>query len=338
MIHTFASDNYSSVHPKVMEALVLANKGHQGAYGNDELTPRLVARFRELFGLDLSCFLVFNGTGANVVALASCLASYETILCAGTAHIHVDECGAPQKFTQSKIIAIPTEDGKLTPQLLRPYIIRKGDPHFSQPRVVSITQSTEYGTVYTAQEVKELCDFAHQNQLYVHMDGARIANATTFLGGDVRSFTVAAGVDVLSFGGTKNGMMYGEAVIFFNVELGKQTQYIRKQSMQLASKMRFVAAQFLAVLENDLWLDTAAHANQMAQLLAKELQPYFLITKAVQANEVFAVMPDDLVTKLQASSFFYVWDEAISEVRFVCSFDTQEAHIHEFVKTIKQLL
>ena len=336
-MRSFASDNNSGVHPLVMEALNRANIDHSLGYGDDKWTEEAVAKIKETFTPNCVPLFVFNGTGSNVVALQLMTRPYHSIFCAETAHIYVDECGSPVKMTGCQIRPIATPDGKLTPELMQSYLHGFGDQHHSQPRALYISQCTELGTIYTPEELKRLTDFAHLNGMYVHMDGARLSNAVAYLGCDPRDITSRVGIDVLSFGGTKNGMMFGEAVVFFNPEVAKEVQYIRKQLMQLHSKTRFIAAQFSAVLKHDLWLKTAGHANRMARMLANEAAkiPGIRITQEVQGNEVFAIIPRDKITKLQSECFFYIWDENASEVRWVCSFDTTESDIIEFVNLLR---
>ena len=336
-MRSFASDNNSGVHPLVMEALNRANIDHSLGYGDDKWTEEAVAKIKETFTPNCVPLFVFNGTGSNVVALQLMTRPYHSIFCAETAHIYVDECGSPVKMTGCQIRPIATPDGKLTPELMQSYLHGFGDQHHSQPRALYISQCTELGTIYTPEELKRLTDFAHLNGMYVHMDGARLSNAVAYLGCDPRDITSRVGIDVLSFGGTKNGMMFGEAVVFFNPEVAKEVQYIRKQLMQLHSKTRFIAAQFSAVLKHNLWLKTAGHANRMARMLANEAAkiPGIRITQEVQGNEVFAIIPRDKITKLQSECFFYIWDENASEVRWVCSFDTTESDIIEFVNLLR---
>jgi threonine aldolase len=336
----FASDNFSGVLPEVMEAIQEANNGHVMAYGGDPYTASAIEKFKSLFGENIDVYFAFNGTGANVIGLSTLTQSYHSILCPATAHIQVDECGAPDKFTGCKVIPIECADGKLTPELIKSQLHGFGFEHHSQPRVISITQSTELGTVYSPQEVKAICDLAHAHNMYVHMDGARLANAVVSLDVDVKEFTVKAGVDVLSFGGTKNGMMLGEAVIFFNPQLSREAKYIRKQSMQLCSKMRYIGAQFDAILTNDLWLKAARHSNQMARLLETEVKKIdqIKITQKVQSNGIWAIIPKDKIELLQEEYFFWVWDEYTGEVRWLCSFDTTEEDIHGFVALLKAKL
>ncbi|MDP4205324.1 MAG: low specificity L-threonine aldolase [Bacteroidota bacterium] len=333
----FASDNNSGVHPDILKALAEANVGHATGYGDDIWTHRAVEKFKEEFGQEIDVYFVFNGTGANVLSLKTLSRSFNSIICADTAHIHVDECGAPERFTGCKLIPIHTPDGKLTPELIKPHLHGFDFEHHSQPGVISITQVTEIGTLYTVDEIKAICDLAHQHGLLVHMDGARIANAAVSLNLPFRAFTVDAGVDVISFGGTKNGMMFGEAVIFFNPELSTYTKYYRKQETQLYSKMRFIGAQFVAYFENRLWEKNASHSNNMAKLLYQNIKeiPGIQVTQSVDANGVFAIIPPRLITLLQKEYFFYMWDENRSEVRWMTSFDTQKEDIERFTALIK---
>lgn len=337
---TFASDNYAGVHPEIMAALAAANDGHEGSYGADRHTAACVEKFRSLFGADTEVFLVYNGTGANVLALSAMTRSYQSVICPESAHINVDESTAPEKFTGCKLVTIPTPDGKLTPDLIRSRIQRVGDQHHPQARVVSISQPTEYGTLYTMDEVKAIAEVAHANNLLLHMDGSRISNAAVSLGQEFRAFTRDAGVDVLSFGGTKNGMMFGEAVLLFRPELASEFQYLRKQGMQLHSKMRYIAAQFNALLADGLWARSARHANTMAARLADGLSglPSVKLTQKVQVNGLFLVLPPALIPVLQEQSFFYVWNESISEVRLMCSWDTTEADVDGFLAGLEKSL
>ena len=337
---SFASDNNAGVHPRVLEAIVTANEGHVVAYGDDPFTEAATAKFKEHFGDDIDVYFVFGGTGANVVGLKALTQPYHAILCAETAHINVDECGAPEKFTGCKLLAAKTADGKLTPEHLKVFLHGIGFEHHVQPRVISVSQATEMGTVYTPEELKSLARFAHERNMFLHMDGARISNAAASLGLTLRALTKDAGVDVLSFGGAKNGMMYGEAVVFFDKSLSKDFKYLRKQGTHLPSKMRFISAQFEALLTDDLWRKNAEHANRMAQVLARELKqvPQIRLTQKVESNGVFAIVPPEYVPTLQQSYFFYVWNEEISEVRLMTSFDTTEDDIEAFVKLLKQTL
>jgi len=332
----FASDNYAGAHPDVLGALAEVNVGHVTSYGYDPTTAVAVAQFRELLGEQVEVFFVFNGTGANVVGLQALLRPWESVVCARSAHINVDECGAPERHLGSKVLDLPTPDGKLTPNLVRSVHTGIGDEHRAQPRVVSITQSTELGTAYSADEVMALADTAHSLDMHLHMDGARISNAAAGLGVELRDTTGECGVDVLSFGGTKNGLLGGEAVVFFRAELAQDALFIRKQQMQLASKMRFISAQFVALLTDDLWRRNASHANAMAQRLAAAVGdvPGVTITQRVQANGVFAILPADAIPALQEEFHFYVWDESSHECRWMCSWDTTEHDVDRFAAAI----
>lgn len=337
---SFASDNNAGVHPEVLRAVVGANDGHVIAYGDDPYTAKALQKFRGEFGRDIDVYFVFGGTGANVLGLRAITQSFQAIVCAESAHINVDECGAPEKFTGCKLLATPTKDGKLTPDLIRKFLHGIGFEHHVQPRVVSISQATEMGTVYKLAELKALTDFAHGQNLLLHMDGARIANAAASLNVSLKRITRDAGIDVLSFGGAKNGMMYGEAVVFFDKSLSRDFKYLRKQGTHLPSKMRFISAQFEALLSNDLWRRNALHANRMAQLLVRALErvPKIKITQPVESNGVFAIVPDKFVPQLQKSYFFYVWNEETSEVRFMTSFDTTEDDIDKFIRLVKKIV
>ena len=336
----FASDNNAGVHPGIMKALNDVNSGHSIAYGDDPFTVDVIARIEKIFGSKSKAFLVFNGTAANVLGLDALTQPYHSIICAETAHIHVDECGAPEKFTGCKILTVSTSNGKLTPELVKKHLHGFGFEHHSQPGIISISQATEMGTVYTAKEIKALADFAHSYNLKIHMDGARISNAAVSLGTGFNEFTTDAGVDILSFGGTKNGMMYGEAVVFFDSALAEDFKYRRKQGMQLASKMRFIAAQFNAFLDGDLWRSNAAHANKMAALLFQKVKniPGIKVTQEVQANGVFVILPEEIVGALQKEYFFYPWDEDRSEYRWMTSFDTSEEDVTRFTDKLLSLL
>lgn len=336
----FASDNNAGIHPEILAAIGRVNEGHMVGYGGDPVTDLAVARFRQEFGDDVEIFFVFNGTGANVLSLASHTHSFNSIICAETAHIQVDECGAPEKLTGSKLIPVATRQGKIYPDEIKKHLHGFGFEHHAQPGVISISQVTELGTLYSVDEIRAIADLAHEHGMFLHMDGARLANAAAALDLPFRAFTRDAGVDVLSFGGTKNGMMMGEAVVFFNPEQAKLTKYIRKQSMQLFSKMRFVSAQFLAYFENDLWKKNALHANRMALLLESEVAkiPGVQLTQRTQANGVFAIIPAEIIARLQEQYFFYIWDESRSEVRWMTSFDTTEEDVYGFANALKALL
>ncbi|HEX8188464.1 MAG TPA: aminotransferase class V-fold PLP-dependent enzyme [Pyrinomonadaceae bacterium] len=333
----FASDNNAGVHPRVWDALRSAGHGHAVAYGDDAYTETAVRLFRERFGEGAEVFFVFGGTGANVAALASVTRPFQAVVCAETAHVNVDECGAPERFAGCKLVDLPTPDGKLRVEQVEPLLARLGDQHHVQPRVISVSQPTELGTVYTVGELARLAAFAHERGLLLHVDGARLANAAARLDVSLKELTAGAGVDVLSFGGTKNGMMYGEAVVFFDPALAEGFRFVRKQCAQLPSKMRFVAAQFTALLGEDLWRETAAHANRMASALAAELRsiPRARITQPVESNAVFAALPRESIPRVRERFFFYVWNEQTSEVRLMCSFDTTEEDVAELVEVIR---
>lgn len=335
---SFASDNNAGVHPEIIEAIKTVNQGHVIAYGDDEITARALKLFEKHFGRDVSVYFVFGGTGANTLGLKAITKPYQAVLCAETAHINVDECGAPEKFTGCKLVDLATPDGKLRVEQLEPYLHVFGNEHHVQPRVISISQATEMGTVYTKQELRALADFAHANNMLLHVDGARLSNAAASLNVSLKAITADAGVDVLSFGGTKNGMIYGEAVVFFDEKLAEDFKFIRKQGMHLPSKMRFVSAQFETMLAGDLWRRSAEHANRMARLLGSELEkiPGVKLTQPVQANGVFAVMPKQFIPVLQKKYFFYVWNEEISEVRLMASFDTTEDDVHDFLGLVRR--
>jgi len=337
---SFASDNYSGVHTEIMEALQRANQSHMASYGNDEITNRAVNKFKEHFGDDIEVYFVYNGTGANTLGLGALTQSFNSVICSELAHINVDESTAPEKFTGCKLIGVPTRDGKISARQVAEKIQRLGDPHHPQSRVISISQLTEYATAYTVDEIKSLSEVAKRYDLFLHMDGARISNAAVSLNQDFRVFTRDAGVDVLSFGGTKNGMMFGEAVVFFKKEPATYFHFLRKQGMQLHSKMRFISAQFEALLSNDLWKRNARHANTMAKKLAEGLRqiPQVNITQQVDGNGVFAILPKEIIAPLQQEVYFYVWNERTSEVRLMCSFDTTEEEIDRFIKKIKALV
>ena len=335
---SFASDNNAGVHPEILAAIARANEGHVVAYGADPYTQTAIKKFEEHFGEDIAVFFTFNGTGANVLGLQALTRSFQSILCSDYAHIYTDECGAPEKHTGCKLIPLPHQDGKISLDSVRHAYRGIGDEHHSQPRVVSITQSTEMGTVYRPEEIQALAKFAHEHDMFLHMDGARISNAAACLGQNLRQATRELGVDVLSFGGTKNGILGGEAVVFFQPKLSQDFLYLRKQSMQLASKMRFIAAQFEALLTNDLWRRSAEHANRMARLLEKEVRriPGVKVVWKVEANGVFARIPRHSIEKIKQHYFFYMWMEEESIVRWMCSFDTTEEDIRNFVEVVTE--
>ncbi|WP_336629324.1 MULTISPECIES: threonine aldolase family protein [unclassified Microbacterium] len=343
-IRGFASDNYSGIHPEVLAAITAANGGHQIAYGEDLYTERLQEVFRHHFGEGVEAFPVFNGTGANVTGLQAMLPRWGAVISATTAHINVDEGGAPERIGGFKILAVPTDDGKLTPELVDREAWGWGDEHRAQPLVVSITQSTEVGTLYTAEEIRALADHAHERGIKLHLDGARLSNAAAALDLPLRAFTRDAGVDVLSFGGTKNGAMLGEAIVVLTPGAADGLAYSRKFNMQLASKMRFVSAQLIALLEGDLYLRNARHANAMAQRLRAALEAGIAdgsiqgvgFTQRTQSNGVFATLPDGVADRLRETFRFYDWDAARNEVRWMCGFDTTEADIDALVALVAE--
>jgi threonine aldolase len=333
----FASDNYAGIHPEVLEAIARANGGHQVAYGADVYTQHLQSVFQQHFGADATAYPVFNGTGANVISLQAMTERWDAVICAESAHINVDECGAPERIGGLKLLAIPTPQGKLTPELVELQARGWGDEHRAQPKVVSITQSTELGTLYTVDEIAAIVQHAHARNLVVHLDGARISNAAAALDMPIRAFTTEVGVDVVSFGGTKNGMMLGECVVVLNPEAVRGMAFLRKLSMQLASKMRFVSVQFDALLSGDLWLRNARHANAMAGRLEAAVRGVdgVALQRPVEANSVFAILPAAVTERLQVTYPFYVWDQSSGEVRWMTSFDTTEADVDGFAGALK---
>jgi threonine aldolase len=337
--HHFASDNYAGVHPAVLDAIAEANTGHAPSYGADPWTHRARELIQAEFGSAAEPFFVFGGTGANVVSLSAMLRPWQAVVCAAGAHIYVDECGSPERFTGCKLIPVQTTDGKLRPDDLAPALARTGDEHGVQPRVVSISETTELGTAYAAREIRALADHAHHHNLLLHMDGARLANAAVGLDSTLAALTVDAGVDVLSFGGTKNGLMGAEAVIVFGRESG-DLKFLRKQAAQLASKMRFLSAQFIALMSNGLWRANAAHANAMARRLAAGLarQARVSISQQVDGNAVFAQVPAEYIPALQQRYGFYVWNEPRSEVRLMCSWDTTEEDVDGLLLAFAELV
>ncbi|MFV0420645.1 threonine aldolase family protein [Oleidesulfovibrio sp.] len=334
---SFASDNTAGVHPRIMDALCKASAGHAAPYGDDEYTAEVRRQFMAHLGEDIAVFPVFAGTAANVLALRGMLKPWQAVICSDVAHINVDETGAPESMAGLKLLAMPSCDGKLTPEAIEPALANIGVVHHAQPGVLSITQATEYGTVYTVDEVKALADVAHSNGLLLHMDGARIANAAASLGVSLRQVTRDAGVDVLSFGGTKNGLMFGEVVVVFKPELAEGYNYLRKQYGQLSSKMRFISAQFIELLKDGLWLESATHANAMTAKLATGLKSLSKakITRPVQGNAVFACLPADAIAALREEYLFNVWDAATNEVRLMTSFATSSEDVEEFIEAIR---
>jgi threonine aldolase len=338
----FASDNYAGAHPEVLAAIAEANGGHQIAYGEDQYTAELQRVMREQFGEQAEVFPVFNGTGANVTALTSLMPRWGAVICTSTAHIHTDEAGAPERVSGLKLLTVDSPDGKLTPELIEKQAWGWGDEHRAQPFAVSITQTTELGTLYTVAEIRAIADYVHARGMSLHMDGARISNAAAALGVPLRDFTTDAGVDILSFGGTKNGMLYGEAIVVLDPTRSEGLLYLRKLNMQLTSKMRFLSAQLLALLTDELHLRSAAHSNAMATRLRSSLEASIdagTITglgfsQPTQANAVFAVLDNDAADRIREKVRFYDWDRAAGEVRWMCAYDTTEADVDAFVAAI----
>lgn len=333
---SFGSDNHSGAHPRMLTAIADANRGHVPAYGADPYTARAHGAIKQLLGEEIDIAFTFNGTGANVVALASICRPWESVICAQTAHINVDECSAPERIANVKLVPVATPDGKLTPDLVRPHLKGFGFEHHAQPRVISVSQATEYGTIYTPVELRALAELAHAHGMLLHVDGARLANAVASAGCTVREMITESGVDALSWGGTKNGMLFGEAVVLFHGAPGDVLAFVRKQACQLPSKMRFVSAQFSAMLEDGLWLELAGHANEMAAALAEGVSgvPGVEVTQHVQANEVFAILPSAAIDPLVGEFSFYLWDDARGEVRWVTSFDTRREDVDALVDAV----
>ncbi len=334
----FGSDNHSGVHPELLNAVIKANVDHAPSYGTDEFTLMATQQFKKHFGEQTGVYLVFNGTAANVLALQSLIKRHQSVFCTDISHLNMDECGAPELFA-GKLLTLPHQNGKLTVTVLKDAFIRRGDQHYSQPKVVSLTQPTELGTCYSLTEIKEIADWAHSQNLYVHVDGARLTNAVQFLQTSFKEMTTKLGVDIVSFGGTKNGLMMGEAILVLNPKLADDLKYIRKQAGQLPSKTRFIAAQFSRYLTDDLFLQIANHSCAMAELLYQSLQslPQITITQPRQSNAVFAIIPKPWVKILREKYFFYVWDEKTFECRLMTSWDTTSAEIYEFTNLIKKL-
>lgn len=332
----FASDNNAGIHPDILQEISLVNEGHTIGYGNDKYTMFARELFRQQLGQDTETFFVFTGTAANVLGLSSITRSWNSVITADTAHLEQDECGAPEKFTGCKVLTVDTSDGKLSVDMIKKHMHGFDFEHHAQPAVISVSQSTEMGTVYTVPELRAITDYAHSMGLMVHMDGARLANAAVYLKLPFRAFTTDAGIDVLSFGGTKNGMMTGEAVCFLRPGLSENFKYIRKQSMQLASKMRFISAQFIAYFRDDLWKRLAGHSNEMAMVLAGKIKDLrnIRITQQVQSNGIFVIIPHDVAEEVRQKYFFYPWNEEISEYRLMTSWDTTEQDINEFVSLL----
>ncbi|HEX3978372.1 MAG TPA: low specificity L-threonine aldolase [Solirubrobacteraceae bacterium] len=335
---SFASDNYASAHPDVLAAMAQANEGHAVSYGADPWTARALEVLRGHFGEQSQSLLVFNGSGANVVSIRAVCRPWEAVICADTAHVNVDEGGAPERIAGVKLLTVATPDGKLTPDHVRARVSRVGDEHAVQPRLVTVTQSTEYGTRYSTEETRALADTAHELGLVLHMDGSRLSNAAAGLGCGLGELATEVGVDVLSLGGTKNGLVLGEAVVFLNPALADGAKYLRKQTLQLASKGRFLAAQFVAMFEGDLWRRNAAHANEMAARLAGRLVevPGVTVTQRVEANGVFAVIARNAADAVRAQWPFYTWDETKNEERLMCSWDTTTEDVDAFADALTE--
>lgn len=336
---SFASDNNAGVHPLIMDAIHTCNQGHVVGYGDDPYTRSAIKTIKEYTDDSADVYFVYGGTGANVLAVGSMCRPFESLICATSAHINVDECGAPERFSGAKLIDIQTSDGKLNPELIKPFLHGFDFEHHSQPKAISISQPTELGTVYSISELKDLRKLADEFGLYLHMDGARIANAAVALGCSLREITYEAGMDVVSFGGNKNGLMFGEALLFFNKKLSENFKYIRKQGMQLHSKMRFISAQFETYLKKGLWKSNAENANKMAEILAAKLNGLATVklTQPVQTNAVFAVIPEQIKRQLIKEYFFYDWDINKGEVRWMTAFDMDEETINLFVDRIRSL-
>lgn len=334
----FASDNNAGVHPDILKEVVAANQGHVVGYGADKYTEEAITLLRKHLGNQAEIFFVFTGTAANVLGLTGIMRSWNAVITASTAHLETDECGAPEKFVGCKILTVDTPDGKVTPELIEKHMHGFDFEHHSQPKVVSITQTTEMGTLYTAEEIRKIADFTHSKGLLLHMDGARLANAAVALDLPFRAFTTDAGVDVLSFGGTKNGMMFGEAICFLKPGLSSDFKYIRKQGMQLASKMRFISSQYIGYFRDDLWKRSAAHSNSMAGIFAEKLRGVkgIRITQVVQSNGIFVIMPQEVAEELRKQYFFYPWNEQNSEYRLMTSWDTTEEDIDNFIDLLRR--
>ena len=339
-LKSFASDNNAPVHEAVFRAMMEANEGDAIGYGDDIHTLAAEKKFKDLFGSDVRVFFMLTGTGSNVASLSHVTRPYHAIICSDKAHLEKDECGAPEKMCGCKLHTLTSADGKIQVEQILPLLESKGFEHHAQPKVLSITQATEMGTVYHPEEIRTLARLANEHDLYLHMDGARIANAAASLDLSLAEITRFCGVDILSFGATKNGAMAAEAVVFFDQSLAADFQYTRKQSMQLLSKMRYVSAQFNALLRDDLWLKNARHANKMAALLADKIKDIedIEITQKVETNAVFACLPDRAIEKLQRRYFFYVWDKGRNEVRWMTAHNTRERDIEEFVEAIRWAL
>lgn len=336
----FASDNNSGVIPEVLKMLAEVNTGHVPSYGQDEFTQKANAEIERVFGKGTFCSFVFNGTAANVLALKAMVQSYQAVICSEHSHLQNSECNAPEFLTGAKLLLCPSKDAKLTVDLIQKHMIRLGDQHSGQPKVISITQPTELGTVYSLDEIREIVNFAKKHNLYVHVDGSRLVQAASYLNLSPRALTRDLGVDIVSFGGTKNGLLGGEAILYWNKDWVEPLKYIRKQCMQLAGKMRFVSCQFTAWLANDKWKDYADHSCKMAKLLEASLKEIsqVKITQKVETNVVFAILPKEIISSVRKKYHFYVWDEKTFECRLMTSFDTQPEDIREFIEVIRASL
>lgn len=338
---SFASDNNAGIHPEILIAISGVNHGHVRSYGNDKVTDKAFRLLKEKFGITTDAYFVFTGTAANILAVETLLKSYQAIICAETSHIHVDECGSIEKISGNKLLTISTQDGKLRISDIEPLLATKGMQHSVQPKVVSITQPTELGTVYTLEETRELADFAHRHDMFLHIDGARLANAAASLQCELHDLTFGSGADVVSFGGTKNGMMLGEAVLFKSPEMSQHAAYICKQNMQLFSKMRYISAQFIAYLEHDLWLNNALQANNMTTLLYEQL---VATNKTMQwyvkpqANAQFVILDKPVIKQLHREYEFYTWDEARNMVRWMTAWDTSRDDVEDLVSGVQRHL
>lgn len=339
----FGSDNHSGIHPIMLNAIVECNSQHEPSYGTDQYSEKAISQFKDLFGSQVDTHFVYNGTAANVLSLQAAMERYETVLCSDVSHIHLDECGAPEFFA-GKLQTLPSLNGKIIFSEIEKYLIRKGDQHYSQPRVISITQPTELGTCYTIDEIKQISALAKRHGLYLHIDGARITNAVNYLKTTFKAMVTDTGVDIVSFGGTKNGFAFGEAVVILNKDLQKDFKYLRKQAAQLPSKTRFIAHQFSCYLKDENYLKIASHSMKMAELLHTELEKICKTTETIkitqprQSNVVFAILPKSFIKPLRENFFFYVWDENTTECRLMTSWDTTIDDINGFISKLKSLI
>lgn len=340
MKHSFGSDNHSGVHPRILDAVVKANSEFAVAYGDDEYSQSILKKIEDMLGGNCKAMFVINGTGANIFSLANLAHSSDAVLCPATAHINCDECGAPEKIIGCKLIALDHINGKVSPETVKKHLHGFGEQHHSQPNVLSISQPTELGTLYSVEEIKALADLMHSHGGYLHIDGSRVSNAAAALNLPIKTFTADAGADALSFGGTKNGLLMGEVVALFDRASKNRALFLRKQMTQLYSKARFMAAQFDEYLNGDLYLKLASHSNEMAKYLESKLLeiPQIKVSRPVETNAVFAYISRDLYDKLSEKHMFYIWDEETMEVRWMCSFDTKKENIDQFIEDIKQSL